>query len=290
MRTRDVTVRNLDDARALSQCGHGGLSHNVDMPRRRHGKVEGAQSIRRAFAILRILAAGQETGARVTEVARLSRLSRSTVHRMLNVLVEEDLAEQDASRRYVIGPEASLLGLARGSALRIRQVAEPHLRALCDLTGDSAFLTVRTGLDSICIDRKSGTHPIQVLSVAVGARRPLGAGVGGVVLLAALPTEESCRIVHQNAVRLGHLGVDPEQIMERVAVARSVGYAYTQAGVVPDTRAVAVGIADRSGRAMAALSISTVSNRMPPARMRELVGAMKEQARLIAARARMRAV
>ena len=146
---------------------------------RPEASVGGAQSIRRGLRILRILAIGQEQGVRLTDIVRESGLSRPTAHRILRVLVDEGAVEQDAStRRYMIGQEVSLLGLARTRRFPIRSVADPFLRALAEEVGDTVFLTLRSGHDSICVDRKVGAYPVKVLSIEVGARRPLGVGVG----------------------------------------------------------------------------------------------------------------
>jgi DNA-binding IclR family transcriptional regulator len=64
------------------------------------------------------------------------------------VLVEEGAVEQDPPRRYLIGGEVSLLGLARSTRFPIRAIAEPHLRHLSEVLGDTAFLTIRNGADS----------------------------------------------------------------------------------------------------------------------------------------------
>ena len=34
--------------------------------------------------------------------------------------------------------------------------------------GDTVFLTIRNGFDSICVDRKTGSYPVKVLSIEVG--------------------------------------------------------------------------------------------------------------------------
>ena len=255
------------------------MFHNVDMPGSPSPGPDGAQSIRRVVSILRILASGQESGVRVADITWESQLKRSTVHRMLRVLVDEGLAEQDpTTRRYNLGREASLLGLARRGMFPIRAAADPYLRALSQKVGDSVFLTLRSGLDSICVDRRSGTYPIQVLSVEVGARRPLGVGVGGVVLLGCLPADEATKITSTNARRLAAEGLSVDVVMERVARMQERGYAYTDAGVVPGTRAVSVPVLDASGGALAAISVSTIAARMPPARMRWIVAQLGEQA------------
>ena len=71
--------------------------------------------------MLRLLAAGQEMGVRLTDLAANSGLKRATLHRILRVLVEEGAVEQDPeTRHYLIGPEVSLFGLARMGRFPIR--------------------------------------------------------------------------------------------------------------------------------------------------------------------------
>jgi DNA-binding IclR family transcriptional regulator len=246
----------------------------------------GAQSVRRALAVLRVLATGQERGVRLTDVVSHTGLNRPTVHRILRVLVEEGAVEQDpATRRYLIGGEVSLLGLARSTRFPIRAIAEPHLRHLSEILGDTAFLTIRNGADSVCIDRRPGSFPVKVLSIEVGARRPLGVGVSGLVLLAALPAEEADEVVRRNARRLQALHVDPAELLERAVRTRAQGYAYAPVGVVPGSRAVAVPICVADGRTVAGLAIATIIERLPDERVPSVVLHMRERAALIGAQA-----
>lgn len=250
-------------------------------------QVEGAQSIRRALAVLRIVAAGQERGARLTDVVEGSGLSRPTAHRILRVLVEEGAAEQDAStRRYLIGGEVSLLGLARSARFPIRALAEPHLRHLSETLGDTTFLTIRNGDDSVCLDRKPGSFPVKVLSIDVGARRPLGVGVSGLVLLAALPLAEAEKIVQRNARRLKAMRIDPVALMARAEAARELGYAFAPVGVVQGSRAVAVPVRNAEGRTVAGMALATITERLPEARLPAVTAAMARQAELISRKLR----
>jgi DNA-binding IclR family transcriptional regulator len=245
----------------------------------------GAQSVRRALAILRAVAASQEHGMRLVDIVALTGLNRPTVHRMLKVLGEEGAIEQDAqTRRYIVGPEVSLLGLARSSRFPVRALADPWLRQLCDRVGDTVFLSVRHGLDSIGIDRKTGSHAIQVLSIEVGARRPLGAGVSGVAMLACLPDAEAQGLLQTNAKRLALAGVDLPDLGRRVQAARELGYAYSPVGVVPGTSAVAVPVRSASDELLGAISIAAMADRLHPQRLAQVVAQMNEHAQQISRR------
>src|SRR5439155_1040313 len=74
---------------------------------------------------------------------------------------------------YVVGRQVPELALARPSRSPLLIAAEPHLAAVSAQLGDTLFLTVRTGLDTLCVARRIGGYPIQVLSIEVGVRRPL---------------------------------------------------------------------------------------------------------------------
>ncbi len=246
----------------------------------------GAQSIRRALAVLRVVAAGQELGVRLVDIVAHTGLNRPTAHRILAALVEEGAVERSpGTRRYLIGGEVALLGLARSARFPIRAVAAPHLRHLSDVLGDTTFLTIRNGTDSVCIDRRPGSFPVKVLSIEIGARRPLGVGVSGLMLLSALPVAERESIVARNASRLRTLKVEPAALLARAARAAEQGHAYAPIGVVAGSRAVAVPVCLPDGRVVAGLALATITSRLPPARVPIVVAALRERADRIGAEA-----
>lgn len=253
----------------------------VDVAEKGRGS-EGAQSIRRALAILRIVAAGQERGVRLIDVVTSTGLSQPTVHRILRVLIEEGAAEQNPkTRRYAIGNEVTLLGLARVARFPLRAAAEPYLQYLSETLGDTIFLTIANGDDSVCIGRWPGSYPVKVLSIDVGARRPLGAGVSGLVLLSSRTDGEIQAIVQRNARRLAALKVDPAALIERAHEVREQGYSYTAKGVVQGSRAVAVPVYDGTGAVVAGIALATITARLPASRLSPVIQEMQKQAELL---------
>lgn len=245
----------------------------------------GAQTVRRAMAILRLVACGQERGVRLIDLVRMSGLNRPTVHRLLKTLVQEGAIEQDPeTRRYLVGPEINLLGLARTRRFPLLTLADPYLIELAHQVGDTVFLSIRHGHDSICIGRRTGHHPIQVLSIEVGVRRPLGVGVSGVALLASLPPRESTALVAANAARLSVLGEKQEDILARVATARATGVAHAPAGLMPGTSAVAIPVPGPDGNALGAVTVTAMANRLMQDRYTEVVRQMRLAAESIARR------
>ncbi|MCG5242502.1 helix-turn-helix domain-containing protein [Azospirillum doebereinerae] len=71
----------------------------------------GTQSLERAIALLRAVAASDPEGARLADLMAGAGLSKATTHRLLTALAREGLIEQDAgSRRYHPGPDLDALG------------------------------------------------------------------------------------------------------------------------------------------------------------------------------------
>lgn len=239
----------------------------------------GKSSINRAIEILRLVACGQEAGVRLTDLVQMSAMNRPTVHRILKTLVSEGAVEQDASsRRYRIGTEIILLGIARTRRFPILSIANANLAQLAQDVGDTAFLSIRHGHDSICISRQSGHYPIQVLSIDVGARRPLGVGVSGVALLSRMDAKHVAQIAAANERRLKFHNLEPDELIERVQAARDTGYAYTEAGVRSGTRAVSIPVISKRGDALAALTITAMADRLTADRLPAVVGLMQVQA------------
>lgn len=245
----------------------------------------GAQTVRRALALLRLIACGQERGVRLVDLERMSGLNRPTVHRLLKTLVLEEAVEQDPeTRRYLIGQEITLLGLARTRRFPLLTLADPYMAELADQVGDTVFLSIRHGHDSICIGRRTGRHPIQVLSIEVGVRRPLGVGVSGVALLASLDADESTQLVRSNGARLEVLGERVEDVIARVDAARREGLAHAPVGLMPGTSAVAVPIMSATGEALGAITVTAMAERLGAGRFGEVVDRMRQAVAGIAAR------
>src|SRR4051812_33611213 len=118
----------------------GADTASVDLP-------GGTQSIQRAVAMLRILAAARETGLGLTEIASHAELTRPTAHRILSILIAEGIVEQrPATRRYAVGEQIPLLALSRRTRDPLLDIVSPHLRAAVGEIGDAGFLTRRAGL------------------------------------------------------------------------------------------------------------------------------------------------
>lgn len=243
----------------------------------------GTQSIQRAARLLRELAARNKQGMRLIDVAQSSGLQRPTVHRMLKCLAAENLVSQDPqSRRYFLGPLVFELGITAGPRFNIRDMCADALDRIAAETGDTVFLTIRSGDDSLCVDRREGAFPIKTFTVDVGVRRPLGVGAGSLAILTALPEEEIEEVVARIANRLPAFGrLTATELLALVKRARKVGYVLNDVRTLSGVTAIGAPIFDTNGRPIAAISVSAITSRMTTTRQRELAETLRREIRAI---------
>lgn len=235
---------------------------------------DGAQTIDRAVAILRELSSAAHKGLRLTDLQRITGLSKPTIHRILRSLTHHGLVTQDPpTKRYRLGHELAVFGWSvTRTNYDIRELCENEMLALAEETGDTAFLTVRSGIDSACIDRKMGPYPIKAFTVDVGTRRPLPVGAGGLAIISCLHYTEAEAVYLNNLERLKQYPNINERLIRRaVLIAKSERYALSDGFVLKGVRGLAMPLRNSRGEAIAALSIAALNERISGVRLPALV-------------------
>ena len=245
--------------------------------------VPGVGGLERAFAIIRLLAQAPPEGARVTQLARSVGLTQATVHRTLKALVAEDVVEQDAAtRRYRLSIEFFVLAARAGNPMNLRELCRPALLRLCASLGDTIFVLARSGFDAVCLDRSEGPFPIRSFTGDIGGRIALGMGQGSLAILAFLPDAEREEVIRFNLPRIRDLGMfDEVYLRTEIDQVRELGFAARNTGLLEGMAGVAVPVCDRDGRAVAALSVGTISGRLGPERLPTVVEFLKREAQTI---------
>lgn len=242
-------------------------------------------SVQRAFSILRALAALQSGGGRVTHLAKATGLTQATTHRLLQSLVAERVVEQDAATRlYRLSLDFFTLAAKAGNAMDLRALCRPALLRLCASLGDTIFLLVRSGFDAVCLDRSEGPFPIRSFTGDIGGRIPLGMGQGSLAILAFLPEAEREEVIRYNLPRVREHGVyDEVYLRTEIERVRQLGYAGRNTDLLDGMAGVGVPVLDHEGRAVAALSVGTISSRLSPDRLPTVVELLKREASAIGA-------
>ncbi|AAO56032.1 IclR family transcriptional regulator [Pseudomonas syringae group genomosp. 3] len=246
----------------------------------------GVGAVSRLFAVLRCLGECGEGGERVTQLAQRVGLSQPTTHRLLRSLMDEGMVEQDLlSKRYRLSIEFFALAARAGNTGNLRDVVRPSLLRLSASLGDSLFLLARSGFDAICLDRSEGPYPIRTFTGDIGGRVALGVGQGSLAILAFLPEDERETVIAYNLPRLKDFHLYDEVFLRsEVENVRRLGYAGRNTGALPGMAGLAVPILDRNGRAVAALSVATITDRLGSDRLMTVVELLKREATAIGAK------
>lgn len=265
------------------------MDQSVVAAREAASEPTGTQSIGRAAALLRLVASRPARGASLSELVEESGLQKPTCRRILVALIEAGLVEQDSvTRRYFLGPESFILGTVAAERFGIHRLAQDAVVRLAQATGDAAFLQIRRDWSVVCLQREDGDYPIRSHVLAPSDRHPLGAGVGGLVLLAALDDDAVKKALAANAALLAkrYPMLTPAIIDGLVRETRERGYAMNRGLLFPGSWGMAVAVRDAQGRPDACLSLAAIESRMQPDREPYLAGLLKDEAARLEARLR----
>lgn len=226
--------------------------------------TRGTQSIDRTIGVLKHVVANGFHGLTVAELVALSGLERPTMHRIVQALERQGLLKRPTgSKRYVLGDYCRQMAAAFADPVDLRTVCEPVLKGVAEETGNSAFLIGRMGFESICLARVIGSYPVQVLTVNVGMRNPLGVGAGGLAILSTLPLAEQNECTRANAKRLKSYGSLSESTLRAlVRATQRRGHAVIGHYNAPGVIGIGMAIRNASGNVLGAITTSSIDSRM----------------------------
>ncbi len=234
------------------------------------GITTGAQSLRRALQLLRLLGKHQESGLTLMQTIEQSGLERSTVHRLLSCLVEEGFAErEEIGKAYRLGIEAVQLGTAGMRHMPLLDRYRSLLKKLARISGDTVFFVVRQGDYCLCLHREEGHFPVRVFTTDVGEKRLLGIGAGGLALMATLDDEEIAAILQRHALEYEKAGFDRLRMMQAVNNTRQQNFASITSTITEGVSGVGCALKVSTSH-WASISFGAITPRLPQARQQEL--------------------
>lgn len=242
------------------------------------------RSLRRGLRVLdAVLQSGPE-GVRVIDLCRLCDLQRAPVYRLLATLMESGYVRQRGRFHYVAGPRVASFAAPTDES-RLAARLQPVLSRISAACGDAAFAVVRDGRLSRCIARQIGTYPVQILSVEVGTRQPLGVGAAGLALLAALPPEESDAVTRENGAALAAFGgMTPSRMDLLVRATRERGWSVVGNHAVKGAMGVGMALRGRDNTPIAGISVAAAMGRMPKERQQLIAGVIRDALAALAPR------
>ncbi|WP_242613886.1 IclR family transcriptional regulator [Actinomadura roseirufa] len=237
-----------------------------------------SSSLRRALAVLdHVRDHADARGVSLTRIAEDLGISKSTVLRLAAPLVDGDLLTRDRETGWFrLGHGALRLGQAYLSTLDLRAVAADPLRRLQHTVGETCHLVVYDAPNVVYVDKVENDHNVRMAS-RVGMQMPAYRTAVGKAVLAWLGDDDFDMVVAAGLEpRTSWTITDPVRLAAELERVRVAGYAVDDRENEPEVRCVAAPIFDHNDRAVAALSVSGLTSRMTPARVRE-VGPLVER-------------
>jgi len=238
-------------------------------------------ALQRGLRLLSLFAAN-EKGLSATEIAKLSGLPISTVHRFLANLKSSGFLHCDSNGAYQLGIACVSLGQAARGQLDVRRISLPYLQELNRRTRETVHLTVRHALSAVYVEKLDSPEPLRIHS-RIGAAVPLYCTAVGKVLLAYMPEAELEKILDQLEMKrltentVGNL----QELQTQLQRVRKNGYACDLEEHEAHIRCIAAPIWDHTGSVNASLSVTGPAVRMSNARLRQIAPLILEIGRKI---------
>ena len=236
------------------------------------------RSLTRALSLLRHLAASAE-GMSLTELSEAAGLPPSTTHRLLTTLESERFVRPDQQGGvWRIGVAAFFVGSAFARSRDKLSLTRPYLRRLMEMSGETSNLFVESDGEAICIGQIESRHAMRAIT-GVGGRVLMHSSGAGKALLAFMePMRRKRMLAAMPLARITDMTItDRGALSAALGEVQSVGFAVDDEEHALGLRCVAAPIFNEYGEAVAAISVSGPSARIPSERLNSL-GRMTAQA------------
>lgn len=225
-------------------------------------KGAGAAAFSRGIRVLEeIVASGP---LRFAELEERLQLPKASLHRALGDLIQERLVNFDErSMTYSSGFRILELANHVWSRSDIRSLARDQLEWLSEQSGETAQLAVLADTHAVYIDTVESTHNVR-MSVSVGNKVPVYcSGTGKVLLAWQNQAEQKSTLGRISFAEYTPATITrPDKLMSELKKIRSAGYARDDEEHYAGIFCLAVPILDRSGDAVAAISITAPTFRV----------------------------
>ncbi|WP_148294612.1 IclR family transcriptional regulator, partial [Halarchaeum acidiphilum] len=155
------------------------------------------ESVQASRTTLRVLDALRELdGAGVTELSRALDMPKSTVHRHLTALEQEQFVTRDGDD-YVVGLHLFQLGEYARKRKAVYCLAVPHTEEIAKETGERSQFVVEEYGRGIYLHVAAGEHAVHTGFETGGEIQNLHSTAAGKLFLAHMPTERRNRLLDE---------------------------------------------------------------------------------------------
>ena len=228
------------------------------------------KSVEKAFAVLGAFSKDMPEHT-VSSAAAAAGTSRAAARRFLLTLRDLGYVRFDGTV-FRLAPRTLDIGASFLAHLSLPHVADPHLKQLSALLGETTSLCILDGPDVVYVSRITSPRLVRV-AVNVGTRFPAWATSMGRVLLAALPEPEQEAYFAGVQIRrhTPSTVADVEQLRRAVRQAGTDGFSRVADELENGLRGVAVPVRGAGGEVVAAANVSLQLHSSPNERIEETV-------------------
>lgn len=221
------------------------------------------QSVERALGILDLF--DEYTAElKITEISARMGLHKSTLHSLLKTLQMAGYIDQNKDNgKYRLGMKLVERGNLLINSIDIRDKARGYLLDLSSQTGQTTHLAILDGKEGVYIDKVEGKLAVITFS-RIGRRLPVHATAIGKVLLAFNPQPEIDALLKDYVFtrQTANTLVDAQSYLQALEQVRQRGYALDDQENEQGVRCISVPIWNHTRRVIAAISMSTLTNRV----------------------------
>jgi len=240
-----------------------------------------AGSLNRAVTLLETIAQGPPEGCDMTDLVARTSLPRPTVYRVLEMLMMLGWVSRDAkTRRFNLGADLAALGYSAISRHPLERSAAGTLSALAEKINQVVYMSVRSGLDFVCVGRYESASQIQVGRGWAGMRGPFGMTPACLGMFAAMPPDQVRDLITLSMPRYRRIeGFDEKGFRQSLAQSMDAGYGiYGNIVLDRTTSGLGVAIRDPSGYPIAGIGTTFITGWLDEAETERCVAAMTKAA------------
>jgi len=248
----------------------------------------GTGTLGKAIAVLEAVVTA-DGPQRFTDILARSGQPRGTLHRLLSHLVEEGLLVQRRDLSYEPGLRLLTLAYRSWSANRFRDVAEPHLRRLHELTGETVHLGILRETEIVYVDKVESRQTVR-MSSQIGKASPAYCTGIGKAALSLLGQPELEHVLKRTEFHpfTSHTHRSAATLLAEVEQIRRDGHAFDREEHEAEIRCVAAPIAIPGSELAAGISVTGPAYRVSMEQLVAWATPVREAARAIAEEAAIR--
>jgi len=214
-------------------------------------------SLQKGLDILRLLA-DPPFSYTLSEMALATGMGKSGLYKILSSLRDKNFVVQEiSSKKYHLGPIVLRMGNVYSRLIGIEDLAEPVLSHLCQVLGETVYISIWEGDRAYPACKKCRPGGIYDANDFIGKSVPINAGASAKLLAAYQDRDRIKKLLDESDLKpvTPYTMTSSSEIMEEYEVIRSQGYAVEDQGFSLGEWCLSVPIFDKNGEVHCALSV-----------------------------------